>query len=306
MRRCRLGKMIELQCKEIVGSEAGPHLLITGGVHGDEFESMVAIRRLIREVAPAQLRGRLTLVPVVNEAAYLRGTRTADDMLDLARTCPGRADGSVTEQTAHALSHLIRGADYYIDLHSGGIIMSVWPMSGYGLHHDPEVLEVQRRMARAFNLPVIWGTDPNLEGRSMSIARTANVPAIYTEFLGSGLCAPDGVVAYFEGCLNVMGELGMIDRPPPQSRVKYVVEDNRENAGHMQICNPSPVTGLFEPHVQLGNRIESGQPLGEVSDILGDEVVGVNSRETGFVLTLRTFSRVMKGDTLAVIVEDSV
>ena len=76
----------------------------------------------------------------------------------------------------------------------------------------------QRRMARAFNLPVIWGTDPNLEGRSMSIARTANVPAIYTEFLGSGLCAPDGVVAYFEGCLNVMCELGMIDRPQPQVR----------------------------------------------------------------------------------------
>ena len=157
--------MIELQCKEIVGSEAGPHLLITGGVHGDEFESMVAIRRLIREVAPAQLRGRLTLVPVVNEAAYLRGTRTADDMLDLARTCPGRADGSVTEQTAHALSHLIRGADYYIDLHSGGIIMSVWPMSGYGLHHDPEVLEVQRRMARAaFPHVSVWSRSKTQTG----------------------------------------------------------------------------------------------------------------------------------------------
>ena len=31
----------------IEGQQPGPHLLITGGVHGDEWEPMVAIRRLI-------------------------------------------------------------------------------------------------------------------------------------------------------------------------------------------------------------------------------------------------------------------
>ena len=45
---------------------------------------MVAIRRLVALVEPAKLRGKLTLVPVVNEAAFLRGHRTADDGLDLA------------------------------------------------------------------------------------------------------------------------------------------------------------------------------------------------------------------------------
>ena len=35
------------------------------------------------------LRGRLTLIPLVNEAAYQLGRRTAEDGLDLARTCPG-------------------------------------------------------------------------------------------------------------------------------------------------------------------------------------------------------------------------
>lgn len=296
--------MIELQRKEIVGAGDGPHLLITGGVHGDEFEPMKAIRCLIKEVDASKLRGKLTLVPVVNEAAFLRGTRTGDDMQDLARTCPGRADGSVTEQTAHALSELIRTADYYIDLHTGGIIMSVWPMSGYCLHPDPKVLDVQRRMSRAFNLPVIWGTDPNLEGRSLSVARAANVPAIYTEYLGRGLCDTGGVTAYVEGCLNVMGELGMIDREQPASQIKYVVEDDRPSAGHMQICNPSPTTGFFDPHVDLGDRVEVGQTLGEVSDVLGDDVVEVKSGQTGFVLTLRTFARVMEGDALAVIVEN--
>ena len=95
---------IELKRKVITGSQDGPHFLITGGVHGDEFESMAAIRRLIAAVDPLQLRGRLICIPVVNEPAYWRGQRTAEDQLDLARTCPGNPDGSITERIAHAIS----------------------------------------------------------------------------------------------------------------------------------------------------------------------------------------------------------
>src|SRR6478672_5070072 len=104
---------------------------------------MAAIRRLLTEVNANKLRGRVTLVPVVNEAAFARGNRVAEDGLDLARTCPGRADGSITEQTAHALSELIRAADYYIDLHTGGLALAVWPLAGYMLHPDASVLEKQ-------------------------------------------------------------------------------------------------------------------------------------------------------------------
>lgn len=81
---------------------------------------MMAVRRLGEELDPGTLRGEVTLVPVVNEPAFHRGTRTADDGLDLARTCPGRPDGSETERVAHALSELIRSHDHFIDLHTGG------------------------------------------------------------------------------------------------------------------------------------------------------------------------------------------
>src|SRR5262245_37924511 len=135
---------LRLKIETIVGQQPGPHLLITGGVHGDEFEPMSAIRRLIATVDGALLRGKLTLVPVVNEAAFSRGSRVAEDGLDLARTCPGRADGSITEQIAHGLSELIRSADYYIDLHTGGLALSVWPMAGYMLHPRADILDKQR------------------------------------------------------------------------------------------------------------------------------------------------------------------
>jgi predicted deacylase len=262
---------------------------------------MVAIRRVVRTVDRTTLRGRLTLVPVVNEAAFARGDRVAEDGLDLARTCPGKADGSVTERVAYALSNLIRSADYYIDLHTGGTKLAVWPLAGYMLHHDAEVLEKQRLMARAFNLPVVWGTDAKLEGRSLSVARDAKVPAIYAEYLGGGQCSAPGIEAYVDGCLNVLAALKMLDRPPQPSRVQFVVEDPRPSSGHMQRCYPAPRDGFFEAFVELGEPIRSGQPIGRIVDVLGSQAHEIIAQESGRILVLRTFPAVRKGDSLAVI-----
>jgi predicted deacylase len=294
---------LQLQTHHLQGA-AGPHLLITGGVHGDEFEPMVAIRRLRNLISPEPLRGRVTLVPVVNEPAFRRGERTAEDGLDLARTCPGKGDGTVTEQIACALSRLIRSADFYIDLHTGGTRLSVSPLAGYTMHPDPDVLTQQRRMANAFNLPIVWGSDPRLNGRSLSVARDAGVPAIYTEYLGGGGCSSEGVAAYVDGCLNVLGVLGMLDRPLPASRVRVTVEDDRPNAGFLQLGHPAPKEGCFIPDVKLGDRVQAGDRLGTLSNLSGTEVVEISAAQSGLVIVLRTFPSVAAGDSLAVVLED--
>lgn len=300
-----------LKKREFTGRSDGPHLLITGGVHGDEFEPIATIHRLIsafeqQQESVADFCGRVTLVPIVNEAAWLRGHRVAEDGLDLARTCPGKPDGSVTERTAWALSELIRSVDFYIDLHTGGTELSLYPLAGYSLHPKPEILAIERRMAQAFNLPVVWGTWPHHEGRSLSIARDANVPAIYAEYSGAATCDPQGVDAYYAGCLNVMTELGMLNGERPESKVQYTVEDPRPASGHLQVCNPSPLTGFFEPCVQLGDRIEAGSPLGTVFDPHSSESVSIKSPHAGIVLTLRTFPRVHEGHSVGVILETEI
>ena len=294
---------ITLQRLQIVGLRPGPHLLITGGVHGDEFEAMSCIRQLSQLVQAEKLQGTLTLIPVVNEAAFINGNRVGPDGQDLARVCPGNPSGTVTERTAAALTAQIQQADYYIDLHSGGIPMEVWPMSGYTLHPDPDIRKAQRNMARAFNLPVIWGTAANLDGRSLSVARDANVPAIYTEYLGAGRCAPQGVAAYLDGCLNVMGHLQMIQRVRPESRIEVEVEDPRLSSGHMQIQNPSPITGQFTSACTLGQEVRPGDMLGRVTNITGSESHDIVSAQTGYVLAIRRYARVIEGDFVVVIME---
>lgn len=294
---------MELESLRLGGRASGPHVLITGGVHGDEFAPMKAIRTLAQRLAGRELQGSVTLVPVVNEPAFRRGQRTADDGKDLARVCPGRADGSITERVADALAQLIRSSDVYIDLHTGGTRLQVYPLVGYMLHTDRAVLDRQRRLARAFGLPLIWGTDPSLEGRSLSVARDAGIPAIYAEYLGAD-DVRQGTSAYVQACLNALADLGVIDGPivtpatPP-----LVVEDARPGSGHMQVQHPSPRAGFFEPAVRLGQRVAAGDLLGTVFDSLGREPAPVEAERDGPVIVLHTFPGVDRGVGLGVVID---
>lgn len=306
-----MSEAVQLKTRTFQGEEEGPHFVITGGVHGDECEPVFAIHALTELFAAKQergelgLRGRVTLVPCVNEAAFWRGARTAEDGLDLARTCPGKPDGSITERTAHALSELIRQADYYIDLHTGGTIYDIFPLAGYCIHKDPAILETQRRMAMAFNLPLVWGTTPNLNGRSLSVARDANVPAIYCEYGGrwNGQ-RQDATSAYFEGCLNVMAAMGMIDHAFDSGQVRHVVEDPRDSSGHLQVQHPAPIDGLFVPLAYLGDLIEKNAVFGEIVNPFTGQREVVRSLQTGVVLLLRAMPTVKKGDALLAVAEN--
>jgi predicted deacylase len=96
----------------------------------------------------------------------------------------------------------------------------------------------------------------------------------------------------------------MIEREPPLSCVEYVVEDNRENSGYLQIQNPAPCAGFFEPSVPLGSRIAAGQRLGCITaDVLGVEVLPVLASQSGLVLGLRVAPYVEKGESVGVVLE---
>lgn len=294
---------MDLQPIVFASDEPGPRLLITAGVHGDEYEPIVAVRSLAEWLEGRLLRGTATLIPIVNEGAYRRASRVGEDGLDLARTCPGNLDGSETEQLAAALSEKIRGADFYIDLHTGGRNLEILPLVGYMLHEDDDVLQWQRQLAEAFNLPIIWGTTPQLEGRSLSVARDARVPAIYAEHGGGGTYRKEVASDYFDGCLNVMNLLGMVRYDATPARVQHRVEDSRIGSGHLQVRHPSPVDGLFIPAVCLAQPINCGELLGETLDVISGERHSVLAECDGIVLMLHASPRVRLGSGLAVILE---
>jgi predicted deacylase len=298
---------VQLRSRTIRGARGdGPRVLVTAGVHGDELEPMAAVRRLAGEIDPAKLRGRLTLIPVVNEPAFARDSRVAEDGLDLARTCPGRRDGSITERVAAALAEHIRDCDYFVDLHTGGRSLRLAPLAGYMLHERRDVLDRQRSMAAAFGLPLVWGTSPRLDGRSLSVARDHDVPAIYVEYGGGGMFEPHVVDAYVAGCLGVLAAIGSYDDVRPLKSPPRVVEDPRDQSGVLQVQHPAPAAGFFEPLAELGQDVRAGQPIGRVFDVLGEGLGEVRAAETGVLVMLRAWRHVNAGDALAAVACTSI
>ena len=52
-----------------IGNGKGPTILVLAGNHGDEYEGQVAALRLIQELQPEQVSGRIIVVPVLSPAA---------------------------------------------------------------------------------------------------------------------------------------------------------------------------------------------------------------------------------------------
>ncbi len=305
--------------REFTSDCDGPRLLITAGIHGDEYLPMLAVKELIDRFDTdaelrSSLRGSLTLIPIANQAAFERGNRCGADNIDLARVFPGTPNGNPTEQLACALSDQIRRADFFVDLHTGGTELCVFPMAGYTLHSDQSILEQQRQLAIAFGLPFVWGTSAELQGRSLSLARDCGVPAIYVEYLGAHRELAEAISGAAQsrtpdhplvaGCLNVMRHLGILPEiAEPLPAACDVVEDERPGAGHMQAGHPAPATGFLVPAVELGQSIAKGDLLAEIVTATDRTKHQVLSQQSGRVLVIRDYPRINQGEAVAVVAE---
>jgi predicted deacylase len=297
------GSPIGLPVLAVRGATPGKTVLVSAGVHGDEFEGVAALHQLYAALDPASLTGTLIAVPVANPPAFEAGLRTnPDDRQDMARVFPGDPSGTVTEQLAHALAHrFIRHAGFYCDLHSAGLFYSMPPLAGYQLRPEP-LLTVQRQAARSLGMAVVWGT-PGLPGRSLSVAGDFGVPAIYAELTGEGRCRRGDVAMYVQGLRQLLAHLGLTQEAWQVEEPAWIIEDDRPQAGYLQVQNRAPVGGLFHSEVGLLSPVTRGQEIGTIRDSLGTARRIVRATHTGIIVFLRTFPRVLAGDPLCTILE---
>src|SRR5215813_3110065 len=59
----------------VIKNGNGPTALVLGGNHGDEYPGPIAILKLMRELQPDQVTGRLILLPTINQPAAKAATR---------------------------------------------------------------------------------------------------------------------------------------------------------------------------------------------------------------------------------------
>jgi uncharacterized protein len=244
-----------LPVRELHGARPGPHLLVTGGVHGDEYEGPAALEKWFATLDPAALAGRLTLLPVVNVAAWsARQRRTPHDDADLNRAFPGDPTGSPTARLAHAVwSHFIAPADAVIDLHSGGIAFNHLPLAGlYAGAGD-----TARRLAAAFDQRFRAWTVPDCPGVLSREAHLAGKHVAGVEWGGGGALDPAGVAGLLDALPRCLVALDMSAEPLPPA----TPDPRPPVAGDYAAA---PAAGIFEPWVGLGDTVAAGNLVGQL------------------------------------------
>lgn len=262
------------------GASGGPHVLVAGGIHGDEYEGPAAIADLMAQLPKLPLLGTVTAIPVANEMAWRAGTRCSpDDGLNLARTFPGDPNGSPTERLAAEIFAIARECDYLIDLHSGGVEYRFVPLAGfYG--------EASREAARHFGLPVLWQLPETRGVLSCEMSRLGKT-AIGCEYLGGGELSLRGASDYLRGILSCLAHWGMLPE-------EYLL--TKEAAAYRGDWQLAEAEGVFRSLAQLGQDVRAGRPLAEIRDHRGEVLQRFIAPGEGKLLALRNKAYIRPGN----------
>jgi predicted deacylase len=273
------------------GVSDGPTLLITGGVHGDEYEGPAAIQQFMRMVDPQGLAGTVVGIPVVNLSAWRNRSRFSDtDGADLNRTF---AQSHAPEQSKRlaefVFNDFVMQCDVLVDLHSGGQRMDHLPLIGWYRNGDGRA----ESLARRFHPDMHPWLVPDATGVLSYEAHRIGKVAFGAEWHGGGTLDVAGAKALIEGLGRTMSQLGMT------TQGDVIQPDERQPIEGDYITTDT--SGLFVPIVRLGQFIDINQPIGMVYNELGEEVSSIRSNMTGVIAALPHLSYVIAGERVAYI-----
>lgn len=273
------------------GVHDGPLVVVTGAVHGDEYEGPAAIQRLFTELDATTLAGTWIGLPIVNLPAWQARSRVSPlDGIDLNRVFPGPVVGqssSVSYALAEAVfTTFVQRCDVLVDLHSGGAKLVHLPMVGW--YAGDATAE---RLARTFDPALHPWLIPDRAGVLSYEARRAGKVALGAEWGGGAKLDNLGVTAYVAGLRRLLAAVAggpadlVADQRPPLAGSYQQVE----------------AAGLFVAEVTLGAVVTAGDRLGMLYDPLGQVVATVRAQWSGRIAALAHVALLDAGDRVAYI-----
>lgn len=287
---------VELPGILLRGAHEGKTLVVSAGVHGDEYEGMLAIFDLAERLDLSVLRGNVLMVTVANPPAFWNGTRVSPlDGGNLARVFPGDAQGEPTAQIAWCFDqHVLSKADFYIDLHSAGTGFAMPALVGY----DATDLRAEKA-AHAFGAEVIWAHPVIADGRTVSAAKARSIPWLYTEMRGAGRVHPDDLAFLRTGLDNLLRHLEMIDGDLMEVPCRWHLRGD----GNIDKSINTSQRGFLISDVELLQIVSQGQVLGRLVNLHGEPIEQFEAPCDGVVVLIHAKPLVASGEPLFLITQ---
>jgi len=221
------------------------------------------------------------------------------DGKNLNRVFPGKADGTISERIAFAITReVVERATHVIDLHGGDGNESLRPYAYWITTGDPAVVESSRELALAFGLDhlVVDNERPTDPAASMYLSNTAITrgrPAITAEI---GCLARVGSedLALLERCVaGVLRHLRMRpDGPPACPDPEWLRRNVVMRAG---------ATGLLAAAVERQDFVEAGTLVARITDFHGNLLEEIRAPFAGEIMYVVDTPPISKGEPVGMV-----
>ena len=266
----------------INGKKPGKTLCMTAAIHGDELNGIEIIRRVMYDIDPDKLSGKIIGVPIVNINGFQRGSRYLSDRRDLNRAFPGDATGSLASRIANSLfNEVIVHCNALIDLHTGSLRRTNLLQVRADMSH-PDVV----KFTEGFDETVVVHS-PGEPGMLRQAAVNSGITAITLEAGESLRLQEDQVMQGVQSINSLLQRQDMYSRffswgesEPTYYRSKWI----RANTG-----------GILFSNVALGDLAEKGEPLGTVTDPITNESTKIIAPVDGRIIGMAVNQVVMPG-----------
>lgn len=266
----------------INGEQPGKTFCLLAAIHGDELNGIEVVRRVIYEIDPKKLKGRIIGVPIVNLQGFQTNSRYLADRRDLNRYFPGTQQGSLASRIAYSLfNEVITHCDALIDLHTGSLRRTNLPQLRADMK-DPKVIEFTE-----FFDDIVVVHSQGSKGMLRWAAAKQNIPAVTLEIGESNRLQKSQVDIGVKSINSLLDRLGMYERlftwgkPQP---VYYQTTWLRAEKG-----------GILFSVAKLGNKVSKGEILGNVTDPITNAVSSIKAPYDGRIIGMAVNQVVMPG-----------
>ncbi|MEM7798071.1 MAG: succinylglutamate desuccinylase/aspartoacylase family protein [Chloroflexota bacterium] len=280
------------------GATDGPVLAVHSGLSGLEIEPALSLPQIIQALDPAQMKGTLVLVPLMNTSGFeFTQVHTVWDDKNLNELGRGDADGTISEQMiAQYYQKVIAAADAVLEIHSG----SQWSFHQYaGVYTSGKQTE-SRQMAAALGLPHVLIGQP--ADRSMACAAAEDGKTVVSAFIGGG----PGLRDYRDdiaklvnnAVFNGMRHLGMLEGSIESDFSQTAVIEAHT------IFKPNTTRGFtFIDSSKRGQAVKAGEQIGIIRHpFTGETVEEIKATQDGIMLhTGASWPVVPEGEILAIL-----
>ena len=284
--RLPTGTLIEIPVYVFNGKELGPTILLQGGLHGDEVNSVELVRRMLIDKSYKIHRGCVIVVPLLNVFGFLNLSRNMHGK-DVNRSFPGSKKGSLASRMAHYLmKEIIKNIDFAIDYHTGGAQRNNYPQ----IRYTPQD-ETAKELAHVFNSPFNFGSKLIPKSFRNECFKN-NIPVIVYEAGESLRLEEEAIQKGIEGTLRVLRHFNMINDAITIPKNKTSIEITKRKWIRARAA------GIFNTIVKNGAKVEKNEVLGQIRDTYGETKFDVKAPNDGYIIALNNFPIINMGDAL--------